>query len=100
MVRVWLSVNLKRAWRRLWGDRMTNDQHDDTTVWRDLADQLTDDQFDLIERMETISAPWTGNVLAMILMRAAREKNAENLADVGPPECTRPRMLSAVPDLK
>jgi hypothetical protein len=36
----------------------------------------------------------------MMLMRAAREKIAENLADVGPPESTRPRMLSVVPDLK
>jgi hypothetical protein len=53
MVRVWLSVNLKRHGVDCGGDRMTNDQHDDTTVWRDLADQLTDDQFDLIERMET-----------------------------------------------
>jgi hypothetical protein len=57
---------------------MTTTPANHTTVWRDLAAGLTADQFALVERMEVIPSPWTGEVLAALLLRHTREAIRDN----------------------
>ncbi|MDT5409057.1 MAG: hypothetical protein QOG14_1277 [Mycobacterium sp.] len=57
---------------------MNINEHDATTVWRDLAAGLTADQYALVEAMEVTPSPWTGDVLAALLLRHTREAIREN----------------------
>lgn len=66
---------------------------ENVTTWRDLAEQLTDDQLARIERMETMPSPFTPDQTAAALLRAAREFIADADGElVAPPRpCGIPR---------
>jgi hypothetical protein len=52
---------------------MTTANNDDAATWRDLADQLTDDQLARIEHMEATPSPFNADETKAILLRAGRE---------------------------